>query len=276
MPAGAHGLTGLSAPIADVSGDDAQAQIAVQQRPLHSWLTVPPIRHAAGHVVPVVDPAVRCAPAAIFVLPDYSGTPWATLPNLRRGAGELAALFEDRGTHVCWPAFTSMEELTQTLDDSVHEDGEPLLVYVGGHGIVQAGRHYTALDPTPPHSPSPGNALSSVRLAELLAAGGRDVLVMLDSSFAGEGAVGMIGEAVSALKDTPGTRAFAVVASCGAFESVEDGVFIAKLLELVRGGPRHDVNAWGPGDERIRVGALSSELRQAGLHVVTGNLALRA
>jgi WD40 repeat protein len=259
---------------ADVSGNASRSTAALRygELPLSRGLTKPTIPLATGDPVPIVDPAVGSAPLAVFVLPDYSGDPWAILPNLKRRAGELAALFEAHGTQVRSPTFASVAELDRTLDHNLRGGREPLLVYVGGHGIIHAGRHYTALDTTPPHSPSAGNALSSVRLAELLTGGGRDVLIVLDSSFAGQGAVGMIGEAVSAQGDTRNTRAFGVLASCGTFHRAEDGLFIEKVLELVRSGPLHDVNAWGPGDERIRMGALVSELEQAGLQVVSGNL----
>jgi WD40 repeat protein len=208
---------------------------------------------------------------ALLLLPEYSGDPWEALPNLRRGARELAALLEEHAAEVRSPAFTSIDELTQALADGVRDGGDPLLVYVGGHGIVHARRHYTALDATPPHAPSSRDGLWSATLGELLAGRGRDVLVVLDTCFAGEGAVGIIEEAVSALADLPDARAFGVVASCRAFEPAQDGVFVETLLGLVRDGPRHDINAWTTGDRWIRTGALASELRHAGLQV-TGNL----
>lgn len=211
------------------------------------------------------------APTALFVLPEYTGAPWEPLPNLKRSAWELAVLLEDHAADVRALTFSSIDELTQSLADIVSEGGEALLVYVGGHGIVHARRHYTALDTTPLNSPSSRAALWSGILAELLAGRGRDVLVVLDSCFAGEGAAQVIADAVSALADLPDAPAFGVVASCRALGPAQDGLFAETLLALVREGPVFDINAWGPGDERIRTGALATELEQAGFFV-SGNL----
>lgn len=140
---------------------------------------------------------------ALFVVPEYSGELWEALPNLGCGAGELARLLEDHDVQVLSTTFGSVDEVTQALADTVKAGTEPLLVYVGGHGIVDRRRHYTALDTTPARSPSQRDALWSASVAELLAGRGRDVLVVLDSCFSGEGALDGSTEALRALADVP-------------------------------------------------------------------------
>ncbi len=140
-----------------------------------------------------------------------------------------------------------------------------LLVYVGGHGLLKAGHHYTALDTTPA-TPNSANALWTHQVAELLADAGRDVVLFVDTCFAGASATALQ-QALEALAATPTSAGFGVVAGCRAFETAEDGAFVEALLRLLREGSREDPAAWTPQDEAIRLGALVAELRACGVEV---------
>lgn len=204
---------------------------------------------------------------ALFLIPEYSGGAWEALPHLKAGADELAALLVAKGLDVHVAEIDTAADLGQALDAAAADGTEPLFVYVGGHGIVNRRSHYTAVDTTPADAPNAINALWSALIGDLLASRGRDVVVILDSCYSGEAAARVVVEAMTASLDDEEQQAFGVVASCRAFESAEDGRFVETMVELVRNGPRHDINAWGPGDRHIRTGALLMELRHLGFDV---------
>lgn len=201
---------------------------------------------------------------AHFVVPKYSGKTRDPLPRLRRGAGRLAWLLRDHGAVVRAPGSPSAPSAGARMEDLAGEVDTPLLVYIGGHGIVHRRQHYTAFDDTPLQRSSSTDALWTAQATELLAGGVRDVLLVLDSCFAGEGAAAAAASAAAALADVVDDPAFGVLASARAFEGVDDGVFVERLVELIRGGPVRDVHAWRRRDRFIRTGALAAELKELG------------
>jgi WD40 repeat protein len=159
---------------------------------------------------------------------------------------------------------STAQDVLHSLDAIVGGDG-PLVVYVGGHGLVEAREHYTALDSSPMRLNSL-NALWTRQLAQLLASPQRDAVLLIDTCFSGE-AVLDVDQALTVLAASPSVAGFALIAACQAFETAEDGAFVEGLVRLMDQGPQHDQTAWTPQDEAIRLGALVGELRAAGLPV---------
>ena len=210
------------------------------------------------------------AVTTVFLRPDYSGEVWPALPHLASGVGDLVELLKKCDVEVCdLSACINVGDLVTALGKAVRErgEGDPLLVYVGGHGIVSSGRHFTALDASPQTDPRSDEAVSAGQIAELVAGRERVVLLVFDSCFSGGGAVDAGSEALRLSLGSVRAGAFGILACCRAYQTTDDGCFVEGLLELMRGGPRDDVHAWGPGDEKIRTGALVGELRAAGIEV---------
>jgi len=202
--------------------------------------------------------------SCLLIRPDYAGGQRSELPRLAAAVTELVEAFQDHDVAVQWVPTEAAGLALDELDRCARGDGT-LLVYVGGHGVLQGGEHYTALATTPIR-PSSRNAIWTRQLALLLAETGRDIVLLVDSCFSGAGALALE-QALAALAATPTTTGFGLVAACRAFETAEDGEFVETLLGLMRAGPRHDTTAWTPKDATIRLGVLMAELRHAGLAV---------
>jgi hypothetical protein len=198
---------------------------------------------------------------AIFIVPEYSGQPWAKLDRLKAGTDKLAELFARHGFGVSHGSTGTVAQIGEALTAQEASE-EPLLVYVGGHGRVHARSYYVAVDSTPAVGKLDGfRGLAAGNIASAVAAHDRDVLVVLDTCYAGEGVVEVIWEAVRALADDSDEIAFGVVACCRAYEPAHDGVFIERVLQLINEGPGDDdLHAWGPGDARIPTAALFNKL----------------
>jgi WD40 repeat protein len=199
--------------------------------------------------------AVEC----VVIRPAYSQrTP---LERLAAAVGEWVALLEDHDMAV---AQVPTQTVADVLDALPSGGDDPLIVYVGGHGLVHGREHYTLLDSTPPR-PNSRTAVWTRQLAQLLADTNRDVVLLVDTCFSGEAATAFE-QAQATLAASPTRQGFGLVPACRAFETTEDGVFAEALVRLMRDGPS-DPTAWTPKDEAIRLGALVAELVAAGVPV---------
>jgi hypothetical protein len=209
--------------------------------------------------------------ACCVICPAYSGRHWPALPRLEAAARQLQALLRDHGVRVEWLAPASPEAGLRALRARARV-ADQLIVYVGGHGIVEAGEHFTALDDTAERADSL-DSIWTRQLADVLSRSScQDVVVFIDSCFSGQAALAL-GQALSVLATSPNRRGFGLIAACRAFQTADDGRFLELLLELMRQGPRANPTAWAPHDDFIRLGALVSELGAAGIAVtdVTAN-----
>ena len=80
----------------------------------------------------------------VLVSPAYSGARWSRLPNLAAGLTELARLLESHVEVVRVPVDTPDTALKALRTTA--QAADQLIVYVGGHGVVDGGDHFTALD----------------------------------------------------------------------------------------------------------------------------------
>lgn len=204
------------------------------------------------------------AATCLVIRPDYGTGLRAELPLMAAAVKELVQELEDHEvTVVHLPTDTPGGALDE-LERQTRGPG-PFLVYVGGHGLIEGGDHYTLLDATPMR-PSLTNAIWTPALVTLLAGAGRDIVLLVDTCFSGA-AVTAIGPAMAVLAASPTVTGFGLVAACRAFATAEDGEFVEALLRLMRSGARLDATAWGPKDNGIRLGALAAELGHAGVPV---------
>ncbi|MGH2731744.1 MAG: hypothetical protein ACRDJG_02165 [Actinomycetota bacterium] len=201
----------------------------------------------------------------LVIRPDYCHGERCSLPLLADGVEELTKLLEDYEIEV---SHLPTEEVTAALAALKEGAGGAgaLIVYVGGHGVIEHHEHYTALDSTSAH-PDSMEALWTRQVTLLLARARRDVVLFVDTCFAGASALAL-DQALGALAASPTSASFGVIGSCRAFETTDDGVFVEALLRLLRDGPQHDKAAWTPQDEAIRPGALAAELRAAQVPVI--------
>ncbi len=202
--------------------------------------------------------------ATCFIIrPDYRDGTRCALPRLADGINQWGGLLQDHDVTVSRLPTGKAIHALQAIE-KVGGEGA-LLVYVGGHGLVKAGDHFTALDGTPA-TPNSINALWTRQVAELLAGASRDVVLFVDTCFAGASAT-VLQQALDVLAATPTSASFAVITGCRSFETTEDGVFVEALIRLMSDGPQCNLTAWGPLDEAIKPGPLVAELRALGLPV---------
>jgi WD40 repeat protein len=202
--------------------------------------------------------------SCLLIRPKYGAGLRCALPRLASAATELVHALQDHDVPVVEVA---TDGVGPSLDELVERAQGPdaLVVYVGGHGLVHAGEHYTLLDTTPAQ-PTSRTALWTRQLALELVHLGRDVVLLVDTCFSGAAALDLT-QAQMVLAATPAAVGFGLVAACRAVETAEDGEFLEVLLSLLRDGPRCDTTAWTPKDDAIRLGALVAELRGAGVRV---------
>lgn len=204
------------------------------------------------------------ATACCVICPAYTGTQWPPLPRLTAAVDELVGVLRDHEVGVDCIVADSPDAILRALRTRAQAAGQ-LVVYVGGHGVVEGGEHYTALNSTGDH-PDSLDAIWARQLATVLSSSAADVVLFVDTCFSGQATVALQ-QALTALADSPTRKGFGLVAACRAFTTTDDGRFLETLLELMREGPRADATAWGPNDESIRLGALVKELDAAGVQV---------
>ena len=202
--------------------------------------------------------------AFCVICPVYSGRRWPKLPRLAAGIAEFGTLVADyevavERIPVDSPA-VALRALSNRAKRSTH-----LIVYVGGHGLVENGEHLTALEESGEH-PDTLDSIWMRQLADVLSRSAADVVLFVDTCFSGQAAVNL-DQALKVLAASPTRTGFGLIAACRAFETTDDGRFVDALLALVSDGPRSDPSAWGPHDEAIRLGALIAELTVPGVHV---------
>jgi hypothetical protein len=122
--------------------------------------------------------------ACCVVCPPYGGR-WPSLPRLAAAAKELAGIMADNEADVEWVVAETPEAALAAVRERAQRASR-LIVYVGGHGVVDADEHFTALDLTADH-PDSLDAIWTRQLALVL---GRsrceDILLILDSFFSGQ------------------------------------------------------------------------------------------
>jgi hypothetical protein len=150
---------------------------------------------------------VRLAAAQRAVIcPPYSGQPRRELRRLAAGVEQPVRRLRDHDISISELPTVTVASALEALQGLTGRD--PLLVYVGGHGIVVGRDHFTALDRTPapdgtPPGPNsfkpaprpellqtgppahplhwPPGALWTRQLAQRLASARRDVVLVVDS-----------------------------------------------------------------------------------------------
>src|SRR5437660_8565380 len=88
-------------------------------------------------------------PAAFVVIrPSYTGQTRRDLPRLAAGVADWVRRLKDHGISVEELPTSSVRNVLDGLE-TIPGEGRPVVVYVGGHGLVEAREHYTALDSSP-------------------------------------------------------------------------------------------------------------------------------
>lgn len=199
-----------------------------------------------------------------LVCPEYGGPQWPPLPRLAEDAKEFEAVLRDNDVGVERVVVETPDSALRTLRARA-QGADQLIVYVGGHGLVEGGEHFTALDATGDH-PDSLDSVWTRQLADLLSRSRCDVVLFVDTCFSGQASLAL-DQALAVLASSPTRRGFGLVAACRSFETSDDGRFLDVLLALMREGPKADPMAWGPNDTALRLGALVAELTAAGLSV---------
>ncbi|MFE0328756.1 caspase family protein [Streptomyces sp. NPDC058960] len=127
--------------------------------------------------------------------------------------------------------------------DEAFEDGDTLVIYFSGHGQEESGHHYLlCADSETGPAELRISALPVGRLVELPALKGVSrLLLVLDSCYAGRGAVDALEQAVRAklaVADAPGAdhrflKAFGVLCAARILQEARDGVFSAALSTVL-------------------------------------------
>lgn len=218
------------------------------------------------------------APTCLVISPDYHGGTRPDLPRLAEALADLVVAYRARGAEVL---VLPTSDPRQTMEgvNGPHEGLGPLVLYVGGHGLLDKAReHFTAL-PMTPTSPSALNALETRTIAKLIGDSGRPVVLIVDSCFSGS-ATSVVAEALDALQTASKPAGFGLIASCRSYETTRDGEFLEAVIRLMRDGPRANPAFWGPNDEFIPLGPFLAELDAVGAPVsyvqLPGSLSLRA
>lgn len=203
----------------------------------------------------------------VVVRPEYSGERWERLEVLAGQLARLRAEVEARFVSVDELAPrppTQAWEVTRWVDRMLNGSSGPVLVYLGGHGVMSRRSYYVALDDTPRQGAYVSNAVWAAELCDVLSAHAPDVVLVIDACFAGQAIPTSVTQAAQALAERVEAARFGVVASCRAVHgagSIDDGAFLEALAQIMREGPVGDVTAWGQGDELIPLGPLVEELR---------------
>src|SRR5262249_31111693 len=126
---------------------------------------------------------------------------------------------------------------------------DTLVVLWAGHAGVHGGT--LRLQTTDSRLPDVRDLLASELAVRAAGSGAGQVLLIIDACFAGAGLGPALDGAVSVLRaDPPAGRVYAgVLVSCLAGEPAYDGLFGARLLALLRDGPRDPdrlARAWSP------------------------------
>jgi hypothetical protein len=177
---------------------------------------------------------------------EYDDDAWETLTKVLPGVKDLADLLDGQGfvsrtvespTRQRW-----MDELQSLSALGKNGFEGPLILVWSGHGEVLSDALSLILRDTP--GADPGKSQGAYQAGDLVArlneTGSKDSLVIIDTCSAGAADRDLFLAQLRELEETTwqgqGPR-LACVVSCKGYERVEDGAFLASLVELIRDGP---------------------------------------
>ncbi|WP_192581349.1 caspase family protein [Micromonospora sp. AMSO12t] len=202
---------------------------------------------------------------------DYSGSIHPDLPECPTDAERIDQFFQGWGfTPACDPGDLSTADAALIRDaierwsDEIRASGGvgALVLYLGGHGRMHLGRHYTLAANSPAAPPYGGSkAIRADDLVEhLLNSGAKRALILLDVCHAGFAAAQVQQSVAQAAAAQAGPiMDLAVLVSCLHHEKSYSGAFVDALLcSLEQGSPQ---GHWKDGDEYVTLQELRDELR---------------
>ncbi|MFI7474188.1 hypothetical protein ACIBQ8_17695, partial [Nonomuraea sp. NPDC049646] len=136
------------------------------------------------------------------------------------------------------------------------EESDALVIYWAGHGVRRPAGEFLLVQDSPEEESriNASNAISANALVTLLVTWHfRYAVIVLDTCYSGASAQEVtqaVGKALVELTTPEGRPAVSVISSCGPYEQTQDGHFIERFVDVLRGGGTG--HAWAPGNERVK------------------------
>ena len=193
---------------------------------------------------------------------DYRDGAHSDLPLLRKGVAELGRLWGQEPVKPSSDPQELLDTVRRWCRERRHDD--ILVLYWGGHGTVDGGKHWLLTRDSPRTGLYGHVAVEPDDLGRVLAhSPAKAVLVVIDACYSGQGLRDIAGAVLSVRAEQHTVPPFGVLASCRPFQEASDGVLVERAVELLQAGPMVDPNRWTEMDNPIRIGAFIAELRDS-------------
>ncbi|MGH8886287.1 MAG: hypothetical protein ACRDYX_14140, partial [Egibacteraceae bacterium] len=208
-----------------------------------------------------MDGSARERVGVALIAVDYRGGAHADLPLLRKGVEELGRLWEQEPVKPSRDPQRLLEAVRRRCRELCQDD--ILLLYWGGHGTIDGGRHWLLTRDSPTTGLYGHVAVGPDDLGRVLAhSAAKAVLVVIDACFSDQGLRHIADAVLSVRAEQHTVPPFGVLASCRLFQEARDGVLVERIISVLQEGPAEDESRWTEHDDLIRIGAFIAELRE--------------
>jgi hypothetical protein len=201
----------------------------------------------------------------------YDSPTYAPVARAAENARELGAYLEELGiSAVCLDSPTNAE-VQQRLAESL-PGARAVVLYWTGHGKAENQQDLRLITRNTSGKATGSETCLPANLVEdALAAGAKQILVILDTCYSGAGVVPGIQAAAkfADMNDAAGVpRWVGIVTSCQSYEKAVSGRFMESLLKLLRDGPSTSAfrTHWSAHNEGLRGSDLVDAIREEWSH----------
>ncbi|MGH8903453.1 MAG: hypothetical protein ACRDYA_17715, partial [Egibacteraceae bacterium] len=210
-------------------------------------------------VLRAVDGSARERVGVALIAVDYRGGAHPDLPLLRKGVEELGRLWEQQPAEPSRDPQRLLEAVRRRCRELSQDD--ILLLYWGGHGTIDAGKHWLLTRDSPVAELDHDLAVATDALGLALArSSAKAVLVIIDACYSGESLRQIANTLLAVVAEQHPARPFVVLSSCRPFEQAADGVFVERIVSVLQEGPAEDESRWTEHDDLIRIGPFIDEV----------------